>query len=118
MWKGTAISRLDNPEGRIPKATRRNPFKAGSHLAKQFDGMLKAYAEGHRDVVREGGKTRCMGNSMATAFWRGYDSSPPHIIPRDALTWACYRAGQAQRLMDDERGFYVPPKTNSRVPFA
>lgn len=104
-----------NPAGRAPRPSLRNPFKAGSMLARQFDGMLKAYAEGHRDVVREGGKTRCMGNSMASSFWRGYDSTPPHIVPRDALVWACYRAGQAQRLIDDKRGVYVPPKTNSIV---
>lgn len=105
-----------NPAHAVPKAGRRNPFKAGGMFARQFDGMLKAYAEGHRDVVREGGKTRCMGNAMATAFWRGYDSAPPALIPRDSLVWACYRAGQAQRLIDNERGVYVPPKTNSRVP--
>lgn len=107
------MDRLSNPEGRVPKPSLRNPFKAGSAFAKQFDGMLKAYEDGHRDVVREGGKVRCMGNSMATAFWRGYDSTPPYIIPRNALVWPCYRAGQAQRLMDDARGVYVPPKTNS-----
>lgn len=99
----------------VPKPTLRNPFKAGSVMAKQFDGMLQAYAEGHRDIVREGGKVRCMGNSMATSFWRGYDSTPPHIVPKGTPAWACYRAGQAQRLLDDARGVYVPPKSNSLV---
>jgi hypothetical protein len=77
--------------------------------------MLKAYADVHRDVLREGGKVRCMGNNMAASFWRGYDSTAPHAIPRETLAWACYRAGQAQRLMDDKRGVYVPPKSNSIV---
>jgi hypothetical protein len=92
---------------KVPKPTRRNPFKAGSLLAKQFDTMLKAYADGHRDVVREGGTVRCMGNSLASSFWRGYDSTNPAIIPRDSFAWAAYRAGQAQRLIDNERGVFV-----------
>lgn len=54
---------------RAPKASRRNPFKAGSQLAQQFDAMLKAYADGHNDVVRDGGKGRSMGNSWADNFW-------------------------------------------------
>ncbi len=100
---------------RVPRASLRNPFKAGGTLSKQFDGMLKAYAEGHRDVLRENGAARCMGNVMATSFWRGYDSTPPHLVPKDTPAWACYRAGQAQRLLDDQRGVYVPPKSNSIV---
>lgn len=99
----------------MPRPSLRNPFKAGSIMAKQFDGMLRLFAERHRDVLREGGAARCMGNSMATSFWRGYDSAPPHVVPRNALVWACYRAGQAQRLLDDQRGVFVPPKTNSIV---
>lgn len=83
--------------------------------ARQFDAILKAYAEGHRDVVRESGTARCMGNSMAVAFWRGYDATPPYTTPRDSQAWACYRAGQAQRIIDDKRGVYVQPKTNSIV---
>lgn len=98
-----------------PRPSLKNPFKIGSLFAKQFDGMLKAYGEGHRDVVRDGGTVRCMGNSMATAFWRGYDGAPPHLIPRNTAVWACYRAGQAQRILDDQRGVYVPPKSNSIV---
>ena len=95
-----------NFEARVPKPLKRNPFKVGSILARQFDGMLKGYADGNRDIIRNG-SSRCMGNSLATAFWRGYDSTPPLIIPRNALTWACYRAGQAQRMIDAESGVYV-----------
>lgn len=93
---------------RAPRASRRNPFKAGSPLARQFDSMLKAYADGHRDVVCEGGKGRSMGNSWADNFWLGYDGAPPFRVPQGTWAWACYRAGQAQRLIDDERGVYVP----------
>lgn len=99
---------------KTPKPTRRNPFAAGSTMAKQFDGMLKLYADGHRDVLRPG-PTRGMGNSMAGAFWRGYDGQPPQTIPRNALSYACYRAGQAQRLIDNARGVFIPPKSNSIV---
>jgi len=101
--------------GQVPKPSLRNPFKAGGLLAKQFDGMLKAYEEEHRDVLRENGTVRCMGNIMATSFWRGYDNTPPHIVPRDAPVWACYGAGQAQRILDNRRGVYVAPKSNSIV---
>lgn len=112
----TSTSRFSlGPRARVPKPTKRNPFKAGGSLARQFDGMLKAYADGHRDVVREGGKVRCMGNNMAVHFWRGYDGLPNIQADRQALVWACYRAGQAQRLIDDERGVHVPPKSNSVV---
>ena len=98
----------------VPKPSRRNPFKAGGQPARQFEQMRKLYAEGHRDLLRLG-PARCMGNNMAVAFWRGYDSTPPHTIAKDTPLWACYRAGQAQRLLDDEQDRYVPPRTNSIV---
>lgn len=107
---------LQSPTGLIPKPTQRNPFKDGSVLAKQFDGMLKAYADGHKDVLREGGARRCMGNGWADNFWLGYDSAPPFRVPKGTPAWACYRAGQAQRLIDNARNVYVPPTTNSIVP--
>lgn len=98
-----------NSESKPPRPTTRNPFKPSSMLARQFDAMLAAYASVHRDVIRENGTVRCMGNSLATAFWRGYDSTPPNIIQRDSLAWAAYRAGQAQRLIDSKRGAVVAP---------
>lgn len=91
----------------VPKATRRNPFKPGDMLAKQYDGMLRAYSTAHPDVILNG--ARCMGNSFAAPFWRGYDgASPGPIAPRGSLAWACYRAGQTQRLLDNDRGVFVP----------
>lgn len=76
--------------------------------ARQFDGILKAYKEGHRDVIREG-RIRCYGNGWANPFWKGYDGLPPTILPKDSLAYACYRAGQTQRLIDNERGVYIDP---------
>lgn len=99
-----------------PRPTRINPFQPGSQMARMYEGMLTIYASGHRDILREDGKARCMGNSMADNFWLGYDNAPPSRVPRNTLAWACYRAGQTQRLRDDARGVYVPPKTNSIVP--
>lgn len=96
----------------VPKPSRRNPFKDKT-LALQFDLILKAYENGHRDVIRENGTQRCMSNSLAGSFWRGYDAVPPVIIPKGTAGWAAYRAGQAQRIIDTERGVYVPP-LNSR----
>ena len=64
----------------MPKPSRRNPFKAGGQPARQFDHMLKLYAEGRRDILRLG-PARCMGNNMAVAFWRGYDSIPRTPLP-------------------------------------
>ncbi len=49
--------------------------------ARQFDSMLKLYAEGHRDLVRPG-PVRCMDNNMAMAFWKGYDCTAPYTIPK------------------------------------
>jgi hypothetical protein len=98
----------------VPHPPRRNPFKAGSMLAKQFDGILAAYAQGHRDVIRDG--VRCMGNGWATSFWRGYDNAQAAWVVKGTLAWACYRAGQFARAADDKRGVFIPPKTNSGVP--
>jgi len=101
---------------RVPKPTRRNPFSQGSMQARVFDNVLKSYAEGHRDIIREDRTVRCMGNSVACAFWRGYDAVLPLTIPEGTPVWAAYRAGQAQRIADDEQGAFIPPpKTNSRV---
>lgn len=91
---------------RVPSPSKRNPFKAGGMLAKQFDGMLKAYAERHPDVIRASG-ARCTGNGWACAFWAGYDNAAVKWVVSGTLAHACYRAGQAQRLIDDERGVYV-----------
>jgi hypothetical protein len=91
----------------VPTPSRRNQFKPGSGLARQFDGLLKAYALGHHDVVRNNGTVRCLSNSMASAFWRGYDSVPPVLFEKNTFGWAAYRAGQAQRLIDNERGVFV-----------
>lgn len=107
--------RFTNPEGQVPRPSRRNPFKVGGIFATQFNTMLKAYAAGHQDIVRQAGTRRHMGNALATAFWRGYDGTPPLVIPRNALVWACYRAGQTQRLLDADRGVYVPPLAKGSV---
>lgn len=99
----------------VPQPPRRNPFKAGGLLAKQFDAALAAYNTGSRDLIRDDGATRCMGNGWACAFWAGYDSRPVKWVVPGTLAHACYRAGQAQRIKDDARGVFVSPKTNSRV---
>ena len=85
---------------KTPKPSRRNPFKPGSVLFGQFDAMLKAYADKHPDVVRVDGR-RCLGNGWASAFWKGYDNKPPYLVAAGTPAYACYRAGQAQRLIDD-----------------
>jgi hypothetical protein len=92
----------------IPRPSRRNQFQAGSPLARQFDAMLRAYAIGHRDVLLENRSGRSLSNSLSSAFWRGYDSVPPLTIPRGTFLWAAYRAGQAQRLADNQRQVFVP----------
>ena len=84
--------------------TTRNPFRVPQY-AKLFDGLLAAYARGHRDILRDG--TRCMGNSLASAFWRGYDAVPTTLFAPGTYGFVAYRAGQAQRRMDDARGVYI-----------
>lgn len=86
---------------KAPKPSRRNPFKAGSPLAQQFDTMLKAYSDRHPDVIHSDGR-RCLGNTLSSAFWKGYDLTPPYLVARDTWAWACYRAGQTQRLLDGD----------------
>lgn len=108
------MSLVKSTQATVPQPSRRNPFKPGGMPARQFDNMLKLYAEGHRDLVRPG-PVRCMGNNMAVAFWKGYDRTPPHTIPKNTPLWACYRAGQTQRLVDDEQDRFVPARTNSIV---
>lgn len=73
---------------RIPAPPKRNPFKAGSLLARQFDGCLKARKDGHKDM-RPGA-----GNGLASAFWRGFNGIPPLTAPEGSLAYAAYRAGQ------------------------
>ncbi|MBR8426178.1 hypothetical protein [Burkholderia cenocepacia] len=90
-----------NVAPKTPKPSRRNPFKAGNPLAQQFDTMLKAYAERHPDVIHPDGR-RCLGNNASSAFWKGYDLTPPYLIGNGTWAWACYRAGQTQRLLDDD----------------
>ena len=65
-----------NSKVTVPKPSRRNPFTEGGSAARQFDQMLRLYAEGHQDLLRLG-PVRCMGNNMAVAFWRGYDVFDP-----------------------------------------
>lgn len=96
-----------------PKPVKSNPFRAGSDMARMFDGVRKSYKEGHRDIVRDNGTVRCMGNNMAVSFWKGYDGIPPYTIQQGSLAYACYRAGQTARIEDDARGVFVPPRTNS-----
>lgn len=84
----------------MPKPAKRNPFKQGSPLAQQFDNILKAYADKHPDVIHPSGR-RCLGNTMSSAFWKGYDLNPPYLVDKNTYAWACYRAGQTQRLRDD-----------------
>jgi hypothetical protein len=84
--------------------TRRNPFRVPEY-AKLFDGLLAAYAAGHRDILRDG--RRALGNSLASAFWRGYDSVPNRMFAPGTFGFVAYRTGQAQRLADNERGVYI-----------
>ncbi|CAJ6621004.1 Uncharacterised protein [Burkholderia pseudomallei] len=86
---------------KTPKPARRNPFKAGSPLAQQFDTMLSAYAARHPDLMHADGR-RCLGNTASSAFWKGYDLTPPYLVVSGSWAWACYRAGQTQRLHDDD----------------
>ncbi|MBN3729491.1 hypothetical protein [Burkholderia sp. Tr-20390] len=90
-----------NVAPKTPKPSRRNPFKADSALAKLFDKMLRAYGDRHPDVVHPDGR-RCLGNALSSAFWKGYDLTPPYLVNNGTLAWACYRAGQTQRLLDDD----------------
>ena len=71
-----------NSKVTVPKPSRRNPVTEGGSAARQVYQMLRLYAEGRQDLLRLG-PVRCMGNNMAVAFWRGYDSIPPHTIPQE-----------------------------------
>ena len=86
---------------KMPKPSKRNPFRVGSDLAKQFDSMLASYAARHPDIIHEDGR-RCLGNTLSSAFWKGYDLLPPYLVDQGTWAWACYRAGQTQRLKDDD----------------
>ena len=86
---------------KMPKPSKRNPFPVGSDLAKQYHSMLASYAARHPDIIHEDGR-RCLGNTMSSAFWKGYDLLPPYLVAQGTWAWACYRAGQTQRLKDDD----------------
>lgn len=74
-------------ESAMPPAPTRNPFKAGSVLAGQFDLTVRAHIAEHRDLRRG------RGNIIASMFWKGYDGKFA-LVDRQPLAWACYRAGQ------------------------
>ena len=70
-------------------------------MANQFEAMLASYSAGHSDILHEDGR-RCLGNTLSCAFWKGYDLLPPYLVDQGTWAWACYRAGQTQRLLDDD----------------
>lgn len=77
----------------------RNPFRQVG-LRTQFEMMVAAYDNHHRDLLRADG-TRCRGNSLATQFWRGFDNVAIGMrapnwdrASKDSFGYACYVAGQ------------------------
>ena len=77
----------------------KNPFRQPL-LRKQFDVMVAAHDNFHRDV-RPAADRRCRGNSLATMFWRGFDNIATGMRgpnwPKGgdgSFGYACYRAGQ------------------------
>jgi hypothetical protein len=78
---------------RMPPPPRRNPFKAGSVMAGQFDTTVHAHLSKHRDLARG------RGNLLASMFWKGYDGKLA-LVDRQSLAWAAYRAGQFCRRLE------------------
>lgn len=107
------MSLVKNLQPRMPRPSERNPFKPGNLLFTQFDVMLKAYADKHPDVFHANGR-RCIGNSQAGAFWKGYDLNPPYLIQKGSLAYACYRAGQTQRIKDNGAAFDLALKEQAK----
>lgn len=74
----------------------RNPFRIPV-LRKQFDAMVFAYVERHKDLIHPNGVRP--GNAWAQAFWRGFDGVPRPVRDnlKDTPAYACWRAGAAVR---------------------
>lgn len=84
----------------IPAATRSNPFKERT-LARAFDELIAAY--NRKSPALFVGADRYLGNSISSAFWRGYDAVPPVLFQRGTFGWAAYRAGRTARLLDNKQ---------------
>lgn len=86
--------------------TIRNPFRKAPQRAA-FDEMVRNWQTRSRLLFLPGGE-RCMGNSWAGSFWRGYDAAPgtPYdwrhprwdSASKQMLTYVYVRAGAACRL--------------------
>lgn len=74
----------------------RNPFRERMARA-HFDAVVRAYNVKHKDIIRSDGR-RHMGNSIATFFWRGYDSAMPASAwdgpSKRMMAYVRFRAGQ------------------------
>lgn len=81
-----------------------NRFKDPT-LRKEYDSVMGMYKAKHRSLFYADG-SRCLGSSMASAFWRGFNGTTfgagfIDSASRKTLAYACWRAGQdAKREAD------------------
>lgn len=75
----------------------RNPFRQRMRR-RHFDVVVRAYQNRHPDIIRPSG-ARCLGNSIAGYFWRGYDNSIPErawdAASKEMMAYVSYAAGRA-----------------------
>lgn len=82
-----------------------NRFRQRNRRA-HFDAVVRAYQAKHKDIIRPSGQ-RCLGNSIAGYFWRGYDDSMPATAwdrgSREMMAFVSYSAGRAVALSEGRR---------------
>jgi hypothetical protein len=72
----------------------RNPFRT-EFMRRNYDAAISVYDERHRNFIYPSGR-RCVGNSWATHFWRGFDGMKANwdSSSEQSPAYAMWRAGQ------------------------
>ena len=72
-------------------------------LRKQYDVCVKMYKERERTLFYPDGN-RCVGSSIASYFWRGFDGVQLNwdAASRQWFAYAAYRAGEDMKKDDDK----------------
>lgn len=83
----------------------RNPFRNAAHR-DAFNECVRSYVAMTGGIRRADG-SRVMGNSIATTFWRGFDSvkGAGHYVTRadrETLGYVYWRAGQAVARVENK----------------
>lgn len=83
--------------------TVRNPFRS-KFMRTNYDSVVSGYDKKHKNFVSPSG-ARCVGNALATAFWRGFDNISQNwdAASKQTPVYAAWRAGRDIRSVIDKK---------------